>query len=323
LSDFVVHPSAICESTQVGRGTRISAFAHVLPGACIGADCTIGDHVLIENDVVIGDRATIRPGAQLLDGIRLGDDVVVGPNATFANGVPANGPKTLGELPPTLVADHASIGGGATLDRGITVGRNARIGAGAVVTTSVPANAIVHGNPAVIKGYVDAIRPQSPLSPTVTGEAMDLVGGARLVHLTRADDLRGSLAASELTRDLPFVPKRFFVVYRVPSAEARGEHAHRACHQFLICLAGSVVVLVDDGTERAQVVLDNPGIGLYMPPMVWSTQYAHSPDAILAVLASDPYDSNDYVREYDEFLSLRRGDATTDASATPPTGAAS
>jgi dTDP-4-dehydrorhamnose 3,5-epimerase-like enzyme len=197
------------------------------------------------------------------------------------------------------------------------------IGEGAVVTTSVPANAIVHGNPAVIRGYVDALRPRSPLSPTVTGEATDLVGGARLVRLTRADDMRGSLAASELTRDLPFVPKRFFVVYRVPSAEARGEHAHRACHQFLICVAGSVVVLVDDGTERAQVVLDDPGIGLYMPPMVWGTQYAHSADAILAVLASDPYDAKDYVREYDEFLSLRRGGATTDASATPPTGAAS
>jgi dTDP-4-dehydrorhamnose 3,5-epimerase-like enzyme len=192
----------------------------------------------------------------------------------------------------------------------VTVGRNATIGVGAVVTTSVPANAIVQGNPALIRGYVDAFGPRSPLSPTVTAEDADLVGGARLVHLTRADDLRGSLAASELTKDLPFVPKRFFVVYRVPSAEARGEHAHRACHQFLMCLAGSVVVLVDDGTERAQVVLDDPGIGLYMPPMVWGTQYAHSSDAILAVLASHPYDSDDYVRDYDEFLKLKGGGKT-------------
>jgi dTDP-4-dehydrorhamnose 3,5-epimerase-like enzyme len=252
---------------------------------------------------------TIGPGTQVLDGVRIGNDVFVGPHATFANAPSARDPKGT-PVAPTQVADHASIGAGATLERGVTVGRNATIGVGAVVTTSVPANAIVQGNPALIRGYVDAFGPRSPLSPTVTAEDADLVGGARLVHLTRADDLRGSLAASELTKDLPFVPKRFFVVYRVPSAEARGEHAHRACHQFLMCLAGSVVVLVDDGTERAQVVLDDPGIGLYMPPMVWGTQYAHSSDAILAVLASHPYDSDDYVRDYDEFLKLKGGGKT-------------
>jgi dTDP-4-dehydrorhamnose 3,5-epimerase-like enzyme len=277
--------------------------------------------VFIENDVIIGDRVTVRPGVQLWDGTRLGDDVFVGPNATFSNEMRPISGQGRSELPVTLVADHASIGANATVLPGVTIGRNAVVGAGAVVTTSVPANAIVDGNPALIKGYVDALQPHPRRSPTVTGEAMELVGGARLVHLTRADDMRGSLAASELTRDLPFVPRRFFVVYRVPSAEARGEHAHRVCHQFLMCLAGSVVVLVDDGTDRAQVVLDDPGLGLYMPPMVWGTQYAHSPDAILAVLASDPYDSNDYVRDYDEFLRLRDIAVAPDASVVPPAGA--
>ncbi len=318
MSEFFVHPTAVCEATRVGRGTRIGAFTHVLPGAQIGAKSNICDHVLIENDVIIGDRVTIRPGVQLWDGTRIGDDVFVGPNATFTNDVlPRNG-QGRSEPPVTIVADHASVGANATVLLGVTVGRNAVVGAGAVVTTNVPANAIVQGNPALIRGYVDALQPHPPRSPMVTGEAMELVGGARLVHLTRAVDLRGSLAASEFTRDLPFVPRRFFVVYRVPSAEARGEHAHRACHQFLMCLAGSVVVLIDDGTDRAEVVLDDPGLGLYMPPMVWGTQYAHSHDAILAVLASDPYDSNDYVRDYDEFLRLRGIALASDASVMPP-----
>jgi hypothetical protein len=84
-----------------------------------------------------------------------------------------------------------------------------------------------------------------------------------------------------------------------------------------MCLAGSVTVLVDDGKDRAQVVLDDPGVGLYMPPMLWGTQYAHSSDAILAVLASDPYDTNDYVRDYDEFLRLRGISLASDGSAMP------
>jgi UDP-2-acetamido-3-amino-2,3-dideoxy-glucuronate N-acetyltransferase len=305
LRDFFVHPDALCEATDIGRGTRVEAFAHVLPGARIGADCTICGHVLIEDDVTIGDRVTIKPGVQLWNGTRIGDDVFVGPNATFANEVLPRSGSGRSELPVTLVANHASIGANATVLPGLTIGRNAVIGAGAVVTNSVPANAIVQGNPALIRGYVDAVQSHAPRSPMVTGESLELVGGAHLVHLTCAVDMRGSLAASELTRDIPFVPRRFFVVYRVPTAEARGAHAHRACHQFLMCLSGSIVVLVDDGIDRAQVVLDDPGVGLYMPPMIWGTQYAHSPDAILAVLASDPYDANDYVRDYDEFLSLR------------------
>src|SRR5690242_10156624 len=84
MSAFV-HELGVCESDQVGSGTRIWAFAHVLPGAQIGADCNICDHVFIENDVVVGDRVTVKSGVQLWDGIRLADDVFVGPNATFTN----------------------------------------------------------------------------------------------------------------------------------------------------------------------------------------------------------------------------------------------
>lgn len=136
-----------------------------------------------------------------------------------------------------------------------------------------------------------------------------LVGGARLIRLTQAEDMRGSLAAAELGKDLPFAPKRFFVVHGVPSAEVRGEHAHRECHQFMVCTSGSVTVLVDDGSDRAEVRLDDPSLGLYVPPMLWGTQYAYSSDAALAVLASHDYDPADYVRDYDVFVRLKRQDA--------------
>lgn len=305
MSDFFVHPQGICESTKVGPGTRVWAFAHVLPEAQIGADCNICDHVFIENDVVVGDRVTVKCGVQLWDGIRLEDDVFVGPNATFTNNPFPRSRQWLAKHPVTRICEGASIGANATILPGLTIGRNAMVGAGAVVTGDVPPNAIVYGNPARIRGYVGAPTAPTAFTGTTSEEAHDLVGGARTIRLTRAQDLRGRLTASELTRDIPFVPKRFFAVYEVPSTETRGEHAHRKCHQFLICLAGSVMVLVDDGANRAQVRLDDPGLGLYVPPMVWGTQYGHSPDAILAVLASDPYESDDYIRDYDEFLRLK------------------
>src|SRR6185312_10690791 len=85
MADYFVHANAICETTSVGAGTRIWAFAHILPGAKIGRDCNICDHTFIENQVVVGDRVTIKCGVQLWDGVRLEDDVFIGPNATFTN----------------------------------------------------------------------------------------------------------------------------------------------------------------------------------------------------------------------------------------------
>src|SRR4029077_9346243 len=85
MADYFVHPNAICETTSIGAGTRIWAFAHVLPGAKIGRDCNICDHTFIENDVIVGDRVTIKCGVQLWDGLRVEDDVFIGPNATFTN----------------------------------------------------------------------------------------------------------------------------------------------------------------------------------------------------------------------------------------------
>ena len=120
--------------------------------------------------------------------------------------------------------------------------------------------------------------------------------------LTRVNDLRGSLVAGNVPSEVPFVPQRFFVVFGVPTKDVRGEHAHLTCEQFLVCTAGSVAVVVDDGSSRHELVLDSPDVGLYVPPLTWAVQYKYSPDASLLVLASQPYDAGDYIRDYDEFL---------------------
>lgn len=296
-----VHPQGICESHSVGEGTRVWAFAHVLPGARIGRDCNICDHVFVENDVVLGDRVTVKCGVQLWDGLRVADDVFIGPNATFTNDA---FPRSKHHREPllTTIARGASVGANATVLPGLTVGREAVVGAGAVVTHSVPARAIVTGNPARIVGYVGT-ETHAPLTPPAAGRR-SLPGEAALVPLGNHVDLRGALCVAEAGEHVPFVPQRVFFVSEVPGREVRGEHAHRRCQQFLVCLKGSLSVIVDDGRERAEVQLDTPSSGLYLPPMVWSVQYRFSSDAALAVLASDPYDSEDYVRDYEEFLRL-------------------
>jgi UDP-2-acetamido-3-amino-2,3-dideoxy-glucuronate N-acetyltransferase len=306
MASWFLHPSGICETAQVGSGTRIWAFTHVLPGAVIGEDCNICDQVFIEGDVVIGDRVTVKSGVQLWDGVRLEDDVFVGPNASFTNDRLPRSRQWHAVVPVTRVCAGASIGANATLLPGIVVGRNAMVGAGAVVTRDVPANAIVVGNPARISGYVDADRGREAedVSPRPVTESLRLPGGACIVRLRTAEDLRGRLAALEFGHEPPFMPARVFVVFDVPTSEVRGEHAHRACHQLLVCVAGSLRALVDDGETRAEVRLDDPGVALYIPPMVWGTQFGYSQDTVAIVLASHPYDPDDYIRDYDEFLGL-------------------
>ena len=106
----------------------------------------------------------------------------------------------------------------------------------------------------------------------------------------------------ELNKQLPFPAERFFFVSKVPEGEPRGIHAHKQCHQFLVCVAGSVKAMVDDGDTRLVVTLDRPTVGLHMPPLTWGAQYDYSPDAVLLVLASHPYDADDYIHDYDEFM---------------------
>ncbi len=308
MSDVFVHPQAICESKTIGAGTRIWAFSHVLPGAVIGADCNICDQTFVENDVVVGDRVTLKCGVQLWDGVVLEDDVFIGPNATFTNDRFPRSRQRPQTYAKTRVCRGASVGANATILPGVTIGQNVMVGAGAVVTRDVPPNAIVVGNPARIVGYVDCQR-TSETYTTSSSSSEEIVptsvAGVSLHRLKLARDLRGSLSVGEFSKDVPFLVKRYFVVFDVPNAEVRGEHAHRRCHQFLICVHGSCSVLVDDGKRREEIELAAPNVGLYMPAMTWGTQYKYTNNAVLLVFASETYDADDYIRVYDEYLALR------------------
>lgn len=307
MSQPFIHTLADVHSTTIGDGSRVWQFVVILAGAKIGQDCNICSHCLIENDVIIGDRVTVKSGVQLWDGLRVGDDVFIGPNASFANDRFPRSKITPDKFLQTAVETGASIGAGATILPGITIGRNAMVAAGAVVTRSVPPNAIVVGNPAKIVGYVDAERNVGAvgerLAATVGAQATQ-VAGVSLHRMPRVVDIRGSLTVGEFDRNIPFAVKRYFMVFDVPSIETRGEHAHRVCHQFLICVRGSCAVVADDGEHRQEFLLDRPDVGVYLPPMVWGIQYKYSADAVLLVYASHHYDSTDYIRNYAEFCQL-------------------
>ena len=309
MSAFI-HPQAICESKRIGDRTRVWAFAHVLPGAIIGEDCNICDGVFIENDVSVGNRVTVKCGVQLWDGLTLEDDVFVGPNVTFTNDSFPRSRKKPAAFLRTHVETGASIGANATILPGISIGRGAMVGAGAVVLKSVPNYAIVLGNPARIVGYVGENESSTRTKAVPVGagqvDRLSNVAGVSLKHLPQFEDMRGTLCAGEFPDDLPFMPKRYFLVFDVPSAEVRGEHAHLTCHQFLLCVSGSMAVVVDNGRQREEFRLDCADAGLHIPPLIWATQYRFSPEAVLLVFASEKYDAADYIRNYDNFLEAVR-----------------
>jgi hypothetical protein len=242
----------------------------------ITCDCVIPDSALIAGDVTMGPRVVLA-----------GDGIVVHSNARL---------------------DAAAV-----IGADVTIGQGAWVRAGSVVLRSVPPNAIVEGNPAQVVGYVDGEglrRKPEPkhidmhkLSHLARPSKFDLdVGKSALYLMRRITDARGSLTVGEVPTEVPFSPARYFVVFGVPSMELRGEHAHKQCQQFLICLHGSCRVLLDDGQSRCEVTLDRPDMGVFMPEMIWGTQYRYSPDAVLLVFASHTYDAEDYLRTYDDFL---------------------
>lgn len=290
-NEVLIHPTADVQTTTIGARTKIWQNVVVLPGAELGADVNVCASVFIENNVRIGNRVTLKSGVYLWDGIIIEDDVFIGPNATFTNDkFPRS--KIQRELSPsTQIKEGASIGAGAVLLPGISIGRNAMVGAGAVVTKSVPDFAVVVGNPAQIISYTNSTRIPAPK-----------IGNPE--PLKFVEDLRGNLIAAEVGRQIPFNVARFFAIFDVPTTEIRGAHAHKKCHQFLVCVKGSVVVEVNNGLEAFTVILDKPNQGLYLPPLTWGVQRQYSNDAVLIVFASDPYDEDDYIRDFDEFKTL-------------------
>lgn len=312
-----IHAMADVQSSNIGDGTRLWQFVVVLDGARIGLGCDICSHCLIESDVVIGDRVTIKSGVHLWDGLRVGSDVFIGPNVSFANDRFPRSNIKAASLLHTVIEAGASLGAGAAILPGLTIGSNAMVAAGAVVTRSVPPNAIVVGNPAKIVGYVDADRHSGlggvfknmELGSNETG-----VSGVSLHVLPKVLDIRGSLTVGEFERGIPFAVKRYFMVFDVPSVETRGEHAHLENHEFLICVRGSCAVVADDGMNRREFLLDRPDFGIHLPPMVWRIMYKYSSDAVLLVFASHYYDNADYIREYSKFVQITQSTIPSQAS---------
>lgn len=151
-----LHPNALCESEDVGKGTRVWAFAHVLPGARVGENCNVCDHAFIETGAIVGDRVTIKNNVLLWDRVVVEDDVFLGPNAVFTNDFRprAHRRKTSAEFAGTCVRRGATIGANATIVCGVTIGHDAFIGAGTVVLADVEPHALVVGNPGRPIGWV-------------------------------------------------------------------------------------------------------------------------------------------------------------------------
>lgn len=128
--------------------------------------------------------------------------------------------------------------------------------------------------------------------------------GARLVRFPSISQDSGTLVWGEIGTHLPFSPRRFWRIDGVPPEGIRGDHAHRALEEILHCAAGSCTVALDDGIHREEVVLDSRDLGLYIPALTWSTLRGFSKDAVLVVFASEVYQPDDYIRDYDEFRAL-------------------
>jgi acetyltransferase-like isoleucine patch superfamily enzyme/dTDP-4-dehydrorhamnose 3,5-epimerase-like enzyme len=265
------------------------------------ADAFVDARAVVSATAGIGPGCTIASGAVVSAGVVLEANVEVGPNAVF---VETTG---FGEATPSRVERGVRIGANAIIYPGLTLATLAVVLPGAVVTRSVPPRAIVEGNPATIVGYVGT-EPSKRATPFSAAAARGIertaVNGVSVHTFPVVPDLRGNLTVGDFDKEIPFVPLRYFMVFGVPSKEVRGEHAHKECHQFLICVRGSCAVVADDGTYRVEVALDAPNRGLYLPPMTWGVQYKYSADALLLVFASHYYNASDYVRDYSSFLAL-------------------
>ena len=186
MSAPLLHPTAVVDDgAEVGEGTRIWHFCHVMAGARIGRDCVLGQNVMVGRGVCVGDRVKIQNNVSLYEGVTLEDEVFCGPCCVFTNVLtPRAFVERKDEFEPTLVRRGSTVGANATILCGLTIGRYAMVGAGAVVTADVADHAVVVGNPARAIGWVS--RTGERLGPDLvcprTGERYKERGGA-LVRL--------------------------------------------------------------------------------------------------------------------------------------------
>ena len=306
----MIHPTADVATRKIGSGTRVWQYSVICEGVEIGEDCNVCAHCFVESGVVIGDRVTIKNGVSLWTGVTIEDDVFVGPGATFANDRRPRSKLRPPVFESTTIRSGASIGANAVILPGLTIGSGAMIGAGAVVTSDVPAYAIVKGNPGRVTGFYGSTRhshfSEDDVFPGVSRNRSSMVRGVKWVSIQQHSQARGDLHVVNCPDDLPFQVRRFFIVSNVPRETIRGNHAHRRCHQFLVCTAGACLVTVDDGENRATFELASPSVGLHISPLVWGIQHDYSDGASLLVLASEAYDRDEYVNSYEEFRILVR-----------------
>lgn len=277
------------------------------PEAEVADSAAFGDYVSVLKGAFIGQNAVVHGFTQIWPGVRLGIGVSLGSGVVLEQPSEANNQGI-------SFGEKCEVGAGAVICQGVSIGEGAVVRPGSVVEQNVPPYAIVSGVPARVLGYVENLeggkaspwhlQATFPSSPAVVPLG---VGGVTLHRLKKVCDPRGDLSVGEFPRDIPFEPKRYFLVFNVPSEKTRGEHAHHQCHQFLICVKGSCAVVVDDGKSRCEVLLESPDMGVYLPPMTWGIQYKYSSDAVLLVFTSGYYDADDYIRNYSEFVALTAG----------------
>lgn len=290
---------------------KISPLAVSHDGAVLGQDVLLGDYVVVYPGARVDDACAVEGFTQLWPGVHLQTGTRLGP------GVSLECSNTTSDHRQAHIVFGANcrVGAGAIIHEGVCIGEGAVVAPGAVVEQNVPPYAIVSGAPARVTGYVENLAGQKtpaqwplqavfPSDETVTRVG---VGNVTLHRFKLVRDPRGDLSVGEFPKEIPFEPKRYFLVFNVPNEKTRGEHAHYRCHQFLICVKGSCSVVVDDGISRCEVKLEAPDMGIYLPPLTWGIQYKYSSDAVLLVFASDYYDATDYIRNYAEFIAVVNG----------------
>lgn len=153
---FFIHPTAVIdEGAQIGAGTKVWHFCHLMPGCVVGEDCNIGQNVFIASGVVLGRNVKVQNNVSLYEGVTCEDDVFLGPSMVFTNiKNPRSAVQRRGQYTATLIRRGASVGANATIVCGTEIGAYAFVGAGAVVTKAVPPYALVVGTPAVHAGWV-------------------------------------------------------------------------------------------------------------------------------------------------------------------------